>query len=121
MLAALIVAAALVLRVVVPGGFMPTVQHGQIVLTLCTGMAAPTHATAMPGMAHHDPADDAVPAAGKCAYADLAQAMTGGADAILLAAALAFILALALALDVALPPLPAGRLRPPLRGPPLAP
>lgn len=117
-LAALIVVAALALRVLVPGGYMPSIDHGRITVKICTG--APdgpgTMVMAIPGLEHKQQPGDV--ATGKCAYADLAQAMTGGADVILLAAALAFALALALQLISTLPVRPAEFLRPPLRGPP---
>ncbi len=118
-LAALIVAAALALRVLVPGGYMPAVDHGVIVVKICTGSPDSPQSMlwAVPGLEHkQQPADVAQ---GKCAYADLAQAMTGGADPILLAAALAFALALALLVAATVPPRLAAWLRPPLRGPPL--
>lgn len=117
-LAAWVVAAALALRVLVPGGFMPTIDHGRIVMTICNGSpdGPGTMVMALPGMEHKQQPGDV--ASGKCAYADLAQAMTGGMDAILLAVALAFATALALLLTFALPARPAAFLRPPLRGPP---
>ncbi|WP_244552297.1 hypothetical protein [Allosphingosinicella indica] len=115
-LVALILAAALALRVLVPGGYMPTVKSGTIIVTICTGSpdGRKTMEMTIPGLEHK--AGSA--AEGKCAYADLAQALTGSADPVLLAAAIAFILALAL-IRAPLPPiLPAPHLRPPLRGPP---
>ena len=114
------VALALALRVLVPGGFMPVVEHGVIVVQICNGSqdGPGMMAIAMPGMKHAP--DPAGMAAGKCAYADLAQVMTGGADPILLGAALAFALSLALSIALTLPPRETGRLRPPLRGPPAA-
>lgn len=118
-LAALLVAAALALRVLVPGGYMPAVDHGVIVVKICTGSPDGPRSMlwAVPGLEHEQQPGDV--AQGKCAYADLAQAMTGGTDPILLAAALAFVLALALVVAAAVPPRLVDRLRPPLRGPPL--
>jgi hypothetical protein len=112
-LAAAAVLAALLLRLVVPAGFMPVVEHGRLTIALCSG-AGPM--TAMPGHGHHQPP---ATAAKSCAFADLAVPAIGGADPIQLAAALRFVLALGLVLALVLPVVAPARLRPPLRGPPL--
>ena len=116
---ALVVTAALALRVLVPGGFMPAVDAGRIVVQLCNGVpdGPGTMTIAVPGMKHRP--DPATTATGKCAYADLAQAMTGRTDPILSAAAVAPVLSRALAHAPGPRPREAARLRPP-RGPPLA-
>lgn len=112
--AALILAAALLLRVLVPAGFMPSGGGGRFTLTLCPG-AAPVVA-AMPGMEHHGDRDATTQA--PCAYADLALPALGGGDPVLLAGLLVFVLATGLIRRIPLPPRVATRLRPPLRGPP---
>jgi hypothetical protein len=117
-LAALLLAAALALRLLVPAGFMPTVADGRITLMLCSGTQPVQPRAAMPGMAHHE-SDGASMAGSPCAYADLALPALGTGDAVLLVAALAFVMALAVRRIVPLPPRDAARLRPPLRGPPL--
>ncbi|QKS01890.1 hypothetical protein F9288_01725 [Sphingomonas sp. CL5.1] len=114
----MIVAAALAVRVLVPAGFMPTLDGGRIVIGICNGYGPATMAIAIPGLEHHD-GEDGDRAHSPCAFADLALPMIGGADPVQLAGALLFILALALLLAEALPPRAAARLRPPLRGPPL--
>lgn len=117
-LAALLIAAALALRVLVPAGFMPVLDQGRIIVSICSGSGPMTMAIAMPGMAGHDDAAPDALAGKACAFADLALPALGGADPVLLAAAIAFVLALGLA-RVAPPPATAPlRLRPPLRGPP---
>lgn len=116
--AALVLTAALALRVLVPGGYMPTVTPGGLTVQVCTGAAdGPGAMTiAVPGLQHHEQPGDV--AHGKCAYADLAQAMAGGPDLAMIAATLIF------ALRQALRPLRAPTIRraafvrPPLRGPP---
>lgn len=113
-LAALVIAAALALRVLVPAGFMPTVADGRVTLTLCSGVA-PAPMVRMPGMMHHEGGDRAQ---SPCAFADLALPMSGGADPVLLVAALAFVMAVAVRRVVPLAPRAFARLRPPLRGPP---
>jgi hypothetical protein len=120
MLAALIVAAALAVRVLVPAGYMPTLDNGSVVIGICSGYGPKMMAVTIPGLeqtGHHG--DEGDQARSPCAFADLALPMIGGADAIQLAEALLFILAVALLLTVTLPPRAASWLRPPLRGPPL--
>lgn len=114
-LAAIIVAAALLLRLAVPAGFMPVADHGRILIAICSGTGPATRMIAMPGMAHHD---EGGAAKSPCAFADLALPALGGADPIRLAELLAFILVAALLLAVAVPAAPAPRLRPPPTGPP---
>lgn len=113
-LAALILAAALLLRVLVPAGFMPVNDHGRVVIAICSGTSA--GAMTMPGMKHHDSGGDM--AKSPCAFADLALPMQGGADPVLLVAALAFVALLALVRAVPVAPRGPRNLRPPLRGPP---
>lgn len=112
----------MLLRLLVPAGFMPTVVDGRPTLTLCPETAPAAPMATMPGMAHHgeDADGDADRAQSPCAYADLALPALGSADAALLDAALAFVLVRALLRAIPLPPRAATRLRPPLRGPPLA-
>jgi hypothetical protein len=113
-IAAFVVAMALALRVVVPAGYMPTLQSGAITITLCDGYGPAQMVMKMPGMEHHDQSQ----AQQRCAFADLALPSLAGADPIQLAAAIAFIL---LAAFFAIPAFVLRRprqLRPPLRGPP---
>jgi len=111
--AAAIVAAALLLRLLVPAGFMPSFNGGQFRVSICTGMGPAQMRIALPGK-HSDVA------ASPCAFADLSLPLLGAADPVQLAAALAFIIATALALVVAMPTRRVAHLRPPLRGPPAA-
>lgn len=122
LLAVAIGLAGLILRLAVPAGFMPVLQHGQLTLTICSGSTAaaqPVHRTAspLPVTEHHDQTEPA--ADGSCAFGDLAVPLTGGADSVQLTAALLFIIAAALFFGTLLSPRAALRLRPPLRGPPL--
>lgn len=118
MLAALIVLAALAVRLAVPAGYMPVVGVDGVTLSICTGagplqMAASGHD--MHNM-HHGQQD--IDPQGRCAFADLALPAIGGADPFQLAAALAFIVSLGLVPLVPLVLRDIPRLRPPLRGPP---
>lgn len=116
------VAAATLLRVMVPAGFMPAVGDAGLTLVVCPGTveAAPMRhdAAMMAGMAHGDRPDGAPAAPRGCAFADLAVPLIGGADAVLLAAAVAFVLALGLARRSVVPVRAAPRLRPPSQAPP---
>ncbi len=122
----MLLAAALLLRVLVPAGFMPMETPGGVVLTLCSGhgpaaqASAPHHGHG--GSAHHAAAQDRDDAQGyeaRCAFADLALPAIGGAGPALLAAALAFVMARALRRARILPPRAARHLRPPSHAPPL--
>lgn len=117
-LAALLILAALLLRLMVPSGFMPVVQGDRWMIGLCSSAGAGHVAIAIPGMEHKSGGDDA--AAGKgCAFADLSLVSLAGADPIQLAALIAFVMAIGAAARPASPRASPLRLRPPLRGPPL--
>ncbi len=120
--AALICAAALLLKLLVPTGYMIGSDHGAVAITICTGMTPATGMADMPGMhgnaADHGRSKDHGKAEQPCAFAGLSAAMTGAVDPIQLAELIAFVMAIGL-VGVLLPT-PAGPafLRPPLRGPP---
>lgn len=136
-LAALILVAALMIRILVPSGFMPVVAQGGITIVPCSGIVQQPAQTAMamPGMVHHEMARMAhagtathAPAAPNqhegsgadtsCIFAGLAMPAVAGADPLLLVIALAFLMLLAARVPTR-PSLGAAlRLRPPLRGPP---
>lgn len=108
---------ALAVRVLIPAGFMPTVESGSFTITLCDGYGPATMQMVMPGMQHHDDSDHRMQ--GRCAFSDLALPGLAGADPIQLAAAIAFILLAAFFAVPAFDLRRARNLRPPLRGPPL--
>lgn len=114
--AALLVAAALVLRILLPVGFMPLVEDGRIVVRICNAAGPAQVSIEIPGLEHKSKAPQAQTG---CAFADLSLPWLAGADPIQLAALALFILVLGLAPSSILPPRAAARLRPPLRGPPL--
>ncbi|HEX8483902.1 hypothetical protein [Sphingomonas sp.] len=127
-LAALLVAAALAMKMLVPNGYMPVNGAGGITLQLCPGAAVNAPAPAPMAMAHHAmaaPADDhsermpASKAELPCAFAGLAAPVLAAVDAVLLAVALAFVAAVAIRGTHRPAPRPTSRLRPPLRAPPL--
>ena len=143
MLAAWLVAAALLMKAIVPTGYMASVSDGSLRIELCPGSSPRPPAAATPNMAHapgmmmpgmshggdmSHGAENAHHSGGgedghgqpesPCAFAGLSAPSLAGADAPLLAAALAFIVAAAF--FAVLPQLFAAPafLRPPLRGPP---
>jgi hypothetical protein len=121
-IAMMIVALALCMKALVPTGYMLgssgarflTVQicSDGLQLHKVTQIAIPIQGNSQDGHGEHGKADS------PCAYSALSMASLGGADAPLLAIALAFILVLGF---VAIAPTPLeqiSHLRPPLRGPP---
>lgn len=120
-LAAVLLALVLCMRAAVPAGYMVGDEAGTLTVSVCSGVAHGPRSITIDVGSHQqkgDPAKD-IP----CAFTALAKAATDGADAPLLALALAlaFILALGfVAVRPMLLPL-AERLRPPLRGPPRVP
>tara|TARA_R110000868_G_scaffold212918_3_gene462808 strand:- start:7069 stop:7473 length:405 start_codon:yes stop_codon:yes gene_type:complete len=115
-----VLALALLMKIVMPAGFMPTVSNGQIVVSICSGTGPMTMVMTIPGLGqeksegdgHHGKAEQ------PCAFSGLSAPSLAAADPILLAAAILFVLALGtrpMALPASTAP---SYLRPPLRGPP---
>ncbi len=116
-----VIALALVMKVLIPAGTMLGGDARAVTVQICDGYAAAAHDAGKAvvlavkghgdtGKAHHDQQ--------ACPYSALGHAGLTGADPVLLAAALAFILLLGLAAPTFLAPRPLFRLRPPLRAPP---
>ena len=121
-LAILLVAAALCLKALVPAGYMLEAGHKVLTVTVCMDSQGHSVTRDIVVPMKGSPAGDAArhADAGKaCGWSSLAMDALGGADAPLLAAALAFIFALGFAPLAAPRPRRAVWLRPPLRGPPL--
>ncbi len=122
-LALLVLAATLCLKAIVPAGYMVDTGARAITVRLCndaSGPAAPQAITIpmKPDAAPHPGDPDGSKATPGCAYGALNLALLGGADPVLLALALAFIVLLGF---VPSPRPGASRpayLRPPLRAPP---
>ena len=117
--AAWIVALALLMKVLVPAGYMLDASGGSIKVELCSGYGPMKMMMPMPGMAHHQ-RDKGDHGRGDqpCAFSGLSVPSLAAADPILLALALAFIIALAYrAQTPGLLQAPAF-LRPPTTGPP---
>lgn len=123
-LAFALAALALAMKALLPAGFMVAQQARVLSVAICTdasGGKAVTRQIAVP-MAHQNaggvPDHAKGQGQGSCAFSALAMASLAGADTVLLAAALAFILALGFLPLAQRPWRRAQRLRPPLRGPP---
>ena len=127
LVAALVVLAALLMRGLMPSGTMVSHTAGGVQISFCSG----TTPVALDGqaiaairqleaiVAQNDSGQEPAQGAAKvCPYAVLAHATLPGADPVLLAAALAFILALGFALPAAPRLRRPSFLKPPLRGPP---
>ncbi len=125
-LAVLAICVALLMKALIPAGFMPAMVDGRFVIAVCSGtgpVVAPPPMAGMPGMtAHHGGHDrhseqhDNKPQ--PCAFAGLQAPSLAAADPVVLAIAVAFVLALGLRIVVAFPAALPAHLRPPLRGPP---
>ncbi len=121
-LAVLICAAALLLKLLVPTGYMIDSDHGRMTITICSGVAPRTTAMEMPGMQgdmpDHGKSKDHGKAEMPCAFSGLSAATLGAIDPIQLVALIAFVMAIGFAGSILLVPTTPANLRPPLRGPP---
>ena len=122
-LALMLVALALLVRFAVPAGYMPVFSGSTVTIALCSGSGPMKIAMpGMAGMADHDssPRDPSEHGKGEmpCGFAGLAVPFVGGADQIVLALAVAFIVATVFRALAPRPRALAAHLRPPLRGPP---
>lgn len=113
-------ALALLMKIVVPSGFMPTISNGQVVVSVCSGMGPTTMVMTIPGLEHKSSGDShGGKAEQPCAFAGLSAPSLAAANPVLLAAAILFMLGLGMR-PLVLPTSTAPPyLRPPLRGPPL--
>ena len=119
-LAVLLCAATLLLKLIVPTGYMIGSEHGRVTIELCSGGAPQT--TTMSGMHGGMPDSGTSKEHGKpeipCAFTSLSAASLAAIDPIQLTVLIAFIEVVGLALIV-LPATPrSAYIRPPLRGPP---
>lgn len=107
---------AVLIKALVPAGYMLSDKAHVLTIAICSDASdqAATRQITIPsdGKSSHAKAE------ASCAWGLLAMAALGGADVVLLALALAFILALGLAPSRPAAPARTANLRPPLRGPP---
>ncbi|MGA1807345.1 hypothetical protein VHN57_17185 [Sphingobium sp. WW5] len=117
-LACAVLVLALMMKIVMPAGFMPTVSNGRIVVSICSGTGPMTMVITIPGLEHGKSGSDGHQGKAEqpCAFSGLSAPSLAAADPILLAAAILFVLALGtrpLVLRASTAP---PYLRPPLRG-----
>ena len=115
-----VIALALAMKAIVPAGYMVGSESKVLTIRICddTQLSAAIHARDIAIPMKGEPAGKHSKAEGMCPYGALSFASLGGADPVLLALALLFILATGFA-ALALPaPRRTTYLRPPLRGPP---
>lgn len=115
-LCALLLGATLIVKALVPAGFMPAVSNGVILVQICSGQGPQTIAMELPGKAgdHGEHKKAEAP----CAFTSLSSPTLAAADALLLAVALAFIIATGLRLPPRMILWRGIYLRPPAIGPP---
>lgn len=116
-----LVALALLMRVLVPTGYMLGMSAGSITVELCSGHGAMPMPMPMPmpGMAHHGgDRSDHGKAEQPCAFSGLSAPSLAAADPILLALVVAFIVATAFRAAVPSLARRPAFLRPPTTGPP---
>ncbi len=118
-LAASLAAAALVMKLLVPAGFMPVASAHAVTIQPCSGFGPERVMAAMPGMDHSDHGKTSHQ--GKdmpCGFGGLSMPTLAGADIVLLAAAIAYVMAIGIRAESACRVSAAPHLRPPSRGPP---
>lgn len=121
-LALWLAAVALLMKVMVPAGYMPSIGGGSVTITLCTGEGVKAVAVALPGAPaeRSDGAKKQQQGTSPCAFTSLWSPASGAIDAALLAIAIAFIMAFGVRPVVQRIVATPAFLRPPLRGPPIA-
>jgi hypothetical protein len=112
-----LVVLALVIKALVPAGYMLSDKAHVLTIAICADASGGPLTQQIVVPSDGKSADHAK-AEGTCAWGVLAMAALGGADVLLLALALAFVLALGLMPTRPAPPSRGSYLRPPLRGPP---
>ncbi len=112
-----LLALVLAVKALVPAGYMIDGDARGVTVRICADAAASVHAVVIPGKQRGD-ADQPGHDQQACPFAALGHAALGGADPLLLAAALVFILLIGLVPVPAAAPRASARLRPPLRAPP---
>lgn len=117
-LAIWLVTLTLFMKVLVPTGYMFGTAHGVVSVELCPAYDAP-EPMVMPGGEHHSDKGEHGKPEMPCAFAGLATPSLSGADPLLLAVAIAFIVRTGFRIAVETEPVGSRlHVRPPLRGPP---
>lgn len=117
-LSAWVIAFALLMKLLVPAGFMPVVAGGTISIEICSGTAPAKMMMAMPGMAHHQDKSGHHGKEMPCAFSGLTAPSLAAADPLLPTLAIAIIVATVFGVATPSVARAPAYLRPPLRGPP---
>ncbi|MDP1027756.1 hypothetical protein Q5H91_11065 [Sphingomonas sp. KR1UV-12] len=111
--------ATLLLKLLVPTGYMIDSDHGRLTITICSGVEPRTMSMEMQDdMPDHGKTKDHGKAEMPCAFSGLSAAVLGAIDPMLLAGLIAFVMAMGAVGFTLPPPSSPPYLRPPLRGPP---
>jgi len=114
-----LLALALLAKMILPVGFMPSAATGRISVELCSGYGVEKMAIVLPGSADHgQPQGEHGKAASPCTFSGLAAPGLAGIDPAIIAIAIAFVMAVGLRTATPAPVRLFAYLRPPLRGPP---
>lgn len=120
-LAAIVIAAALAMRLALPSGLMLTTDHMVLKVSICADAThgAQTRDIVIPASPNGSERDDGQHKdGGTCPFGALSPALVG-TDPLLLALALVYLCAISLGTAAALRVLPADGIRPPSRAPPV--
>ena len=117
-LAGLVLALALLLKVVVPSGFMVSSTTGSVAIVICDGHGPMTASATMADMHHRGEKQNHQGGDSPCAFSGLTAPVLSSTDPAILVIAIAFILIIAEHLVARPRPSTTPFLRPPLRGPP---
>ncbi|WP_156840409.1 DUF2946 family protein [Novosphingobium aquimarinum] len=117
-LALVCIALAIALRAIVPAGYMIGSDAKVLTIAVCHDASGAGISRDVVVPMKSDSGVPGKPAKGECPYGALAMAGLGGADVVLLALALAFVIALGFAPQTIPQASRPAFLRPPLRGPP---
>lgn len=118
--AALLLAATLLVRGLVPAGYMPAAQDGKMVVMLCSAPGSSETTVTLPidhrDTSHHHRQQPDHP----CAFGSLAGSALAATEPTLLLAAILFAFVAAIFWRPLILPRQSGQILPPLRGPPTA-
>ena len=115
-----LIALALLARLLVPAGVMPSVSGGIVTVELCSGYGVEKVTIAIPGLPdQHQQQGEHRKGDSPCTFSGLTAPSLGGADPLILAISIAFIVATAFRNAPIVHERRATWLRPPLRGPPI--
>ena len=117
-LCALLLGATLIVKALMPAGFMPVVSNDAILVQLCSGQGPQTIALELPGKTGDHDHGEHRKAETPCAFSGLSSPTLAGADPILLAIAIAFVIATGFRLPARVVLWRGIYLRPPAIGPP---